>query len=494
MTTRLTEYLKLSGLVLIATLALSNLGYTAYQTFLQYAEDTVHVSGDLLTMMGVVRQDSDAALAGDGDRSVAQVDANGYVKANVKTSALPSGAATSANQTTEQGYVDGLEALIGTTNTNLTTIDGRVDGLEGGIGASADAAATVGSTGTLSAKQRLMTTIQDAIQTSVQLIDDAIYASDGAISKVIGIGCQFDDTSPGTTTENNVRPARCSTLRELYGVIRDAAGNGRGANVNASNELTTSANTELPAAITYAAGMAFPTAPMVIAANACSNGTTLDPCVKATAGAGTTDANTQRVTLASDSTGNIATIGTSVTPGGGAAHLGKAEDAGHTSGDTGVMMLSVRQDTATQLAGSADDYNPITTDAEGRVHVSAAPAATSKVTNTGTTHYLTSAASTNSTNVKASAGNLYSIIAVNTTATLYYLRLYNASSAPTCSSATNFVNTIPIPAATTGAGIVAPMHVGQAFATGISYCLTGGGSSTDNTNAATGVYVTMIYK
>lgn len=45
-----------------------------------YAEDTVHSSGDNLQLAGVVRQDANAALAADGDRTVLQVDANGYLK------------------------------------------------------------------------------------------------------------------------------------------------------------------------------------------------------------------------------------------------------------------------------------------------------------------------------------------------------------------------------------------------------------------------------
>jgi len=107
------------------------------------------------------------------------------------------------------------------------------------------------------------------------------------------------------------------------------------------------------------------------------------------------------------------------------------------------------------------------------------------------TCYITSAASTNSTSCKGSAGQIYGISAVNTTATTYYLRLYNSSSAPTCSSATGFIRTIPVLA--TG-GAVEMRQVGAAFGTGIGFCLTGGGSSTDNTNAATGVYITLEYK
>ncbi len=110
-------------------------------------------------------------------------------------------------------------------------------------------------------------------------------------------------------------------------------------------------------------------------------------------------------------------------------------------------------------------------------------------------HYTTSAASTNATSVKASAaGTIYDISVINTTATLYYLRLYDSAAAPTCSSATGFVETIPIPASATGAGVVRTFPVGRAYANGIGFCITAGGSSTDNTSAATGVYVSIGYK
>lgn len=120
--------------------------------------------------------------------------------------------------------------------------------------------------------------------------------------------------------------------------------------------------------------------------------------------------------------------------------------------------------------------------------------ATATTTNATTPFAFVSAASTNSTNVKNGSGNLYGIYLVNTTATIYYLRFYNASSAPTCSSATNFVLSIPIPASASGAGISFSFDKGVAFSTGISYCFTGGSSSTDNTNAATGILGMLTYK
>lgn len=60
---------------------------------------------------------------------------------------------------------------------------------------------------------------------------------------------------------------------------------------------------------------------------------------------------------------------TSVVPGTGATNLGKAEDAAHTTGDVGVMGLTVRQDTAAALSGTDADYQPFITDASGRLHV-----------------------------------------------------------------------------------------------------------------------------
>jgi hypothetical protein len=51
---------------------------------------------------------------------------------------------------------------------------------------------------------------------------------------------QFDDVAPTAITENQFGNVRMSANRNLYGTIRDAAGNERGANVNASNQLTVS--------------------------------------------------------------------------------------------------------------------------------------------------------------------------------------------------------------------------------------------------------------
>jgi len=59
---------------------------------------------------------------------------------------------------------------------------------------------------------------------------------------------------------------------------------------------------------------------------------------------------------------------TSVIAGTGATNLGKAEDAGHTTGDTGVYNLGVRNDTPnTALTNTDADYASITTDRVGGI-------------------------------------------------------------------------------------------------------------------------------
>lgn len=108
-----------------------------------------------------------------------------------------------------------------------------------------------------------------------------------------------------------------------------------------------------------------------------------------------------------------------------------------------------------------------------------------------------SAATTNATLCKSSAGRFYGFEVYNTTTTTYYLRLYNLATAPTCSSATGFIRSIPIPPAPAAgqvSGAIPDYSVPRAFSAGFGYCITGGGGSTDNTNAAVGVYGEIRYK
>lgn len=76
----------------------------------------------------------------------------------------------------------------------------------------------------------------------------------------------------------------------------------------------------------------------------------------------------------------------SVTPGTGATSLGKAEDAAHTSGDTGVYALGVRQDADTSPVSADGDYHGLVFNAIGRLKTSVLPAATTATTGNITTN------------------------------------------------------------------------------------------------------------
>lgn len=107
---------------------------------------------------------------------------------------------------------------------------------------------------------------------------------------------------------------------------------------------------------------------------------------------------------------------------------------------------------------------------------------------------LLSAASTNATSVKASAGQVYGMYCHNINASPRFLKLYNKASSPTVGTDTP-VMTLPIPGNANGAGFVLPMDMGIAFGTGIALAVTGAvGDSDTTTVAANEVVVNLFYK
>lgn len=74
------------------------------------------------------------------------------------------------------------------------------------------------------------------------------------------------------------------------------------------------------------------------------------------------------VTMGSASAGFVQGTVTAL-PGVSATSLGKAEDAGFTSGDVGVMALAVRNDSGTALTNANLDYSPLAVDSAGRSQV-----------------------------------------------------------------------------------------------------------------------------
>jgi hypothetical protein len=106
-----------------------------------------------------------------------------------------------------------------------------------------------------------------------------------------------------------------------------------------------------------------------------------------------------------------------------------------------------------------------------------------------------SAATTNATSVTSTNTALFNIITFNTTTTVYYLKLYDKASAPTCNSDT-VVATYPVPFGASNAvgGFMMARTVPAEFLLGLAFCLTGGLADNDNTSAATGVAINFEYR
>lgn len=115
--------------------------------------------------------------------------------------------------------------------------------------------------------------------------------------------------------------------------------------------------------------------------------------------------------------GNIGTIATSITPGTAAANLGKAEDAVHASGDTGVMALAVANTNAATAFGASGDYTPIAVDVNGAIFVKPKPALTN-----GTPAAFALAANTSTSILAANAARRKALI-VNRSGQTVFIRI-----------------------------------------------------------------------
>lgn len=169
-------------------------------------------------------------------------------------------------------------------------------------------------------------------------------------------------------------------------------------------------------------------------------------------------------------------------------HLTESDDGGgplsHASGEAfaaglhGLLAMARRADTPASPAGVDDgEITTLATDDVGRLRVAPGVSASEGLTR----HAAISAASTNATLVKASAGVLGHLSAFNTNAAARWLKLYNAASAPTAGSGTPAMR-IMVPG---GGGVVLPIGpAGIRFTTGIGYTIVTGAADTDATAVA----------
>jgi hypothetical protein len=172
--------------------------------------------------------------------------------------------------------------------------------------------------------------------------------------------------------------------------------------------------------------------------------------------------------------------------------VGALPAGGNNIGDVDVLTIAAGDNNI----GNVDLASAIPTGTNLIGRVNPEPETTGGLTiGPGSGRSLISAATTNATSVKASAGQVYAIYAHNLNAAVRYLKLYNKASAPTVGTDTP-VLTLPIPGNTAGAGFVLDTGgMGIAFATGIALALTTGVADADTgAVAASEIVCTVLFK
>lgn len=182
-----------------------------------------------------------------------------------------------------------------------------------------------------------------------------------------------------------------------------------------------------------------------------------------------------------------------VSSGTAAGSLGKAEDAAHASGDTGVAILAKRTDTAASSSATDGDYVTVNSDSLGHLWAREGyapqyedntngvgamvikPLAVSTYSPTLFTNYGANA----TLNVRAAPGNVYSLYCDNLNAGVRYLQLHNTATTP--AGAAVPLMTFKIPATSTLVlGTEFFSQAGMNFSTGIAFAF----STTEGTYTA----------
>ncbi len=169
-----------------------------------FKEDSAHVSTDYGTFVLSVRNDAGTSMGADGDYVALQTDSTGALRVT--------GAA---------GFVDDAAFTQGTTGVTPVAFLADESGTDSVDENDAGAAR-------MTLNRRIITASSSA--------DDAAPETG---TKPSMAGFVFDDAAPDSVDEGDLGYARMSANRNQYQTIRDAAGNERGANVDANSRLTT---------------------------------------------------------------------------------------------------------------------------------------------------------------------------------------------------------------------------------------------------------------
>jgi hypothetical protein len=307
-----------------------------------------------------------------------------------------SGVATAANQTTVIGHLDGVEGLLTTIDGDTGTIAGAVAGTEmqvdvvgalpagnnnigdvdvasvvpgtaaTSLGKAEDAAHSSGDTGVMSLAVRLDSAASfadtDGDYAPLQL-DSAgalrVTGGGGGTEYVVDAAAPAAPTGSAGLME---RDDALSALTEIEGDWTNMRANANGALwVKHDGTVTVDGS-----------GVTQPVSGTVTANLSATDNAVLDAIeVDTTTIAGAVAGTEMQVDVVAALPAGNNNIGdvdvASVVPGTAATSLGKAEDAAHTTGDTGVAILGVRRDTAASGADTDGDYATLNLDSTGRL-------------------------------------------------------------------------------------------------------------------------------
>ncbi|MGE0463257.1 MAG: beta strand repeat-containing protein [Vicinamibacterales bacterium] len=331
----------------------------------QYAVDAALGATPTGTLAVGIRDDALSALTPvEGDAIGLRVDANGALWTIPSGTTTVSGTVTANLSATDNAVLDDIADGIAVTNAGTFATQAAQSGtwtVQPGNTANTTPWLTSisqgGNTAAVNASGQLSITCANCSGSGASSVDDAAFtvASDsGAVAMAL-----FDDTTPDSVDEGDAGGLRMSANRNLYSTLRDAAGNERGANVDASNRLT------------------------VVADLGATDNAVLDSIAD---GIDVTNAGTFAVQVTSAPTTTVTATNLDVQSGGadlatstqaGAIQTAVetldntvgVEDAAETAGGGLAMAGSVRRDTAATSAGTTGDNATINTDALGRLWI-----------------------------------------------------------------------------------------------------------------------------
>ena len=394
------------------------------------------------------------------------------------------------------------------------------------------------------------TQVDGAALTALQLIDDVVHSGDAALSKYAVLGAVLDDVATAAVTENQAQSLRMSSRRALLveGVASGTAfpvtqsGTWDEVGINDSGNSITVDNAQLSV---VGSGTEATAMRVTIATDSTGvlsvddNGASLTVDVGTALPAGTNnigDVDILTIAAGDNNIGNVDIVSGTITTvsalGNSTTGPQKAEDAASANTDVGIPAMAVQKATPANTAGTDGDYEflqmsagrlwasatidaalPAGTNGIGKltansgvdigdVDVTSISAGTNTIGNVGligrTTGGMTMFKSIDldesEEQIKATAGQVFSIMAFNLTTGVLYLKLYNDTAANVIVGTTVPDLTIPIPANadSDGAGFVWAHPIGFAFSAAITAACTTGVADNDTGAPAANACVVAV--